>query len=588
MSARRAFIKQSDRPTAFDEVQDLSNNIIDNAQQLTIDQSVSRLTSAETRLNAVESTRATVTALNAAVTSLQTFAETKANTAQANAASYTDAAKADALLVLRGELADEVTDLSGRLHDGLIAVRDHAEAYTESYADARLVDAEQFASARKAEAITEAGLYTDLKHGQAISHADSNDSSLRVDVNGWILAAKTAAISISEAHADAAVAEAVTDLEAYADTVGNDAILNAHAYTDAAKSDILVTVANKKQEAIDIAEDYTDLKKTEALAYADAREVAVRADVATLVSTEKAAAIASANGHADSAVAAARLDLEAYAVARKSEALSYADTKKTEAIAAANAHADAATAAVATDAHAELVAVRLDLSGRIVAGDAATLSTAVLTASNYTNTKAADAVSQAAVYTDTKTAALDADISGRLWKVLSWIDAVRSAIFISGADGETEFDYSIFGFAAPPAPVEPVAPAGKPIVISALRGGYDNTLFNGSGGNILKFALTSSVAGNFPIRIATRDPSAPSGAGLVDDQRGDLTVSVVGTTTVFTANGFYPNRYQAGWSYYLGSPTDKKTDNFYVDTPTGETGPQGQGFFKFGDQAIFA
>jgi hypothetical protein len=598
MSARRAFIKLSDKPSLFDEVQDASNNLIDTLQQTTIDHSVSRITSAESRLNAVEATRATVAALNAAVTSLETFATDKANAAQANAATYTDAAKADALLILRGELADEVLDLSGRVAEEIVGLRDHAEAYTETYADARLVDAEAFASARKAEAITEAGLYTDLKHGQAVAHADANDTALRTATTGWIATAKAAAISDAAAHADAALAEAVTDLEAFATTIGDDAILNAHGYTDAAKSAVLVIVDNKKQEAIETAETFATLKKTEALAYADAREVVIRSDLSGLVYAEKAAVRADADAHADAAVAAARLDLEAYAVARKSEALSYADTKKAEAISAANAHADAAAAAVAADAHDELVAARLDLSGRIVAGDAATLSTAVSTANNYTNTKVAEGVSQAGVYTDTKVAALDTDLSGRIWKVLSWIDAVRQAIFISGADGETEFDYSVFGAAfgsgssssgGATGPTGPAPPAGKPIVISAIWTGWDAALNGGAGGNYARFALTSTVAGNYAIRIGLRDPNAPPQAGAVDDQRGAITVSITSGTTIVRVDNFYPNPYNGGngWAYYIGDANDKKSDNFYVDTASGRTGPQGQTFIVFGNQAIF-
>lgn len=88
MSSRVAYIKASNRPTIYDETQDLSNNLIDTAQQVTIDQSVARLNSAENRIATVETTKATITSLNNAITSLQSYANSAANTAQGNAESF--------------------------------------------------------------------------------------------------------------------------------------------------------------------------------------------------------------------------------------------------------------------------------------------------------------------------------------------------------------------------------------------------------------------------------------------------------------------------------------------------------------------
>jgi hypothetical protein len=571
MSTRRAYIKQSDRPTAYDEAQDVSNNVIDTLQQNQIDQSLGRLTSAENRLSNVESTRATITALNSAVADLQSYATTKANTAQVNAATYTDAAKADALFILRDELDDAVVDLSGRI----VAKGVEVLAGAHVYADARLVDAQNYAASKKAEAIADAGLYTNLKHGQAVAHADDLDDALRADALGWVATAKTEAIASANIHADSAVAVAKTELEAYADVVGNNAILNSHSYTDAAKAATLVIVDNKKQEAVETAEDYTDLKKTEALTYVDEREVIVRGDVSGQISSTANAVRGVCEAYTNVSVATARVDLEAYAVARKNEALIYTDTKKAEAL----AYADAKKAETVAYVNTREGVIRSDVSGQINVKAQETFASAVSSANNFTNTKVAQGVSQAAVYTDSKVATLDTDISGRLWKVLSWIDAVRQGIFISQADGETEFDYSVFGPAFGASTSSPPAPTGPPITIVGVRGYWDAS----NNKDVYQIAYTNTgAAAVYDLRYA----AVPNGAPMTVDQ---LVVSAMFQNTTSPLVLTFPGLYLNGspFAYRVGTAAAPLSATFSLTTPYGTNGPYGQGYFSYGDTTLF-
>ena len=331
-----------------------------------------------------------------------------------------------------------------------------AESYTDSKIATEVTNRNSAISTAKSEAISTSEGYADTKKSEAItaaeSYADSQDSVLHTTVTGEIATAKSQAISTAEGYTDNAISNLVNGAPATLDTLkelatalGNDANLSttlindiasaksdAEAYTD---SSIATEVTNRnsailtaKNAAISTSESYTDSAISGEVSNRNSAIATSLSTAESYADAKKAEAISTSETYADTVVATEASNRATAITNAITTTEGYTDSAISTEVTNRNSAILTATTGIVKTTDTGSVTSAMILDGTIVNGDIST-SAAIADTKLATISTSGKVANSATTATDANTASaiVARDASGNFTANLITVNSVPTA-----------------------------------------------------------------------------------------------------------------------------------------------------------------